>query len=49
MVGERSSKRVLTLTYEPGDSLGILPQNDPAMVGAVLGGLLFGLLGRTAI
>jgi sulfite reductase (NADPH) flavoprotein alpha-component len=25
------------LTYEPGDSIGILPSNDPAMVEAVLG------------
>jgi len=25
------------LTYEPGDSLGIVPKNDPAMVEAVLG------------
>jgi len=25
------------LTYEPGDSIGILPKNDPAMVEAVLG------------
>lgn len=35
------------LTFEPGDALGVVPQNDPALVSALLGAL--GLPGEAAI
>lgn len=35
------------LTYEPGDSIGILPQNDPELVGELIGAL--GLAGDAAL
>lgn len=56
LTGRRSSKETRHielslegsgLTYEPGDALGVAPQNDPAMIEALLGAL--DLSGQTTV